>query len=343
MDDAFLAQLRCPLDPEREATLSFSAPYADVPVHIYVHKDISGIRDLASLKGFVVGVKDGDACIERLTEAGVTRLMRLPSYLALVDAAKASTVRMFCMDGPPAEFLLYRAGLHRDYRAVLTLNSGQLHHAVRKADLATLARVDRGFATFTDEDREALRRQWLSPGERVPPAWEHYVGLIALGGVALLSGSLWAAAAVAFVMFVVVLSYRQNVHAYPSGGGDYEVATVNLGATAGTTVASALLVDYVLTVAVSISSGAQYAAAAIPVLEGHEATFAIVLVVILMAINLRGDEGRAVLYRLAARADGMDEGACDDFEGDDREARQQILRQQPHDRGERQGGCGLEA
>ena len=58
-------------------------------------------------------------------------------------------------------------------------------------------------------------------------------------------------------MLVVVASYRQNVHAYPSGGGDYEVATVNLGRTPGLTVASALLVDYVLTVAVSISSAAQ--------------------------------------------------------------------------------------
>ena len=94
--------------------------------------------------------------------------------------------------------------------------------------------------------------------------------------------------AVALVMAAVVMSYRQTVHAYPSGGGDYEVATVNLGATAGVTVASALLVDYVLTVAVSISSGAQYAAGAIPALVGHEATAATVFVILLMAINLRG-------------------------------------------------------
>ncbi len=94
--------------------------------------------------------------------------------------------------------------------------------------------------------------------------------------------------AVALVMAAVVASYRQTVHAYPSGGGDYEVATVNLGPMAGTTVASALLVDYVLTVAVSISSGAQYAASAITPLSGHEATFATALVVALMAMNLRG-------------------------------------------------------
>src|SRR4051794_8939286 len=93
---------------------------------------------------------------------------------------------------------------------------------------------------------------------------------------------------VAVVMATVVASYRQNVHAYPSGGGDYEVATVNLGPTAGITVASALLVDYVLTVAVSISSGAQYAASAINVLSGHEAEFAVGMVVLLAAVNLRG-------------------------------------------------------
>jgi len=94
--------------------------------------------------------------------------------------------------------------------------------------------------------------------------------------------------AVAFVMLVVVASYRQNVHAYPSGGGDYEVATVNLGPKPGLTVASALLVDYVLTVAVSISSAAQYAASTIDSLAGHEVTIAVVAVVLLMAANLRG-------------------------------------------------------
>jgi amino acid transporter len=93
---------------------------------------------------------------------------------------------------------------------------------------------------------------------------------------------------VAFVMLIVVASYRQNVHAYPSGGGDYEVATVNLGVTAGVTVASALLVDYVLTVAVSVSSGAQYAASAIPGLRGHEAFVAVFVVIILTTMNLRG-------------------------------------------------------
>ncbi len=94
--------------------------------------------------------------------------------------------------------------------------------------------------------------------------------------------------AVALVMLTVVASYRQTVHAYPSGGGDYEVATVNLGRNAGIVVASALLVDYVLTVAVSISAAAQYAAGAIPSLIGHEALVAVLAVAALTAVNLRG-------------------------------------------------------
>ncbi len=119
---------------------------------------------------------------------------------------------------------------------------------------------------------------------------------LALAGVAAFTASAWIGLAVAFVMLIVVASYRQNVHAYPSGGGDYEVATVNLGVRAGLTVASALLVDYVLTVAVSVSSGAQYAAAAIPWLRGHEALFAVVVVAILMTMNLRGVRESGTLF-----------------------------------------------
>jgi amino acid transporter len=104
--------------------------------------------------------------------------------------------------------------------------------------------------------------------------------------------------AVAVVMLTVVASYRQNVHAYPSGGGDYEVATVNLGQTAGITVGAALLVDYVMTVAVSVSSGVQNAASAIPAFSGHEAVVAAVLVLVLMAMNLRGVRESGTLFAI---------------------------------------------
>ena len=118
---------------------------------------------------------------------------------------------------------------------------------------------------------------------------------LSLGGMSAYAFNWKIGIAVALVMLTVVASYRQNVHAYPSGGGDYEVATVNLGRKAGVTVASALLVDYVLTVAVSISSGVQNASSALPWLDGHEATAASILVLLLMAMNLRGtkESGKA--------------------------------------------------
>src|SRR3954471_1137334 len=104
--------------------------------------------------------------------------------------------------------------------------------------------------------------------------------------------------AVAIVMLTVVASYSQHVNAYPSGGGDYEVPTVNLGPTAGVTVGAALLVDYVLTVAVSISSGVQNAASAIHAFSGHEALVASILVVVLMAMNLRGVRESGTLFAI---------------------------------------------
>jgi amino acid transporter len=113
--------------------------------------------------------------------------------------------------------------------------------------------------------------------------------MLAAGGAA--TAYMWSwkiALAVALVMLTVVASYRQNVHAYPSGGGDYEVATVNLGQTAGVTVASALLVDYVLTVAVSVSAGVDNASAALGFIHGHEVTVAVLMVALLATLNLRG-------------------------------------------------------
>ena len=122
--------------------------------------------------------------------------------------------------------------------------------------------------------------------------------MLSVAGVAAYAFSWQVALAVAVVMLTVVASYRQNVHAYPSGGGDYEVASVNLGPTAGVTVASALLVDYVLTVAVSISSGVQNAGSALPFVSGHEATYGCLLVAMLAALNLRGVRESGALFAI---------------------------------------------
>lgn len=112
--------------------------------------------------------------------------------------------------------------------------------------------------------------------------------VLSLAGLSALAFTPWVGLAVAVVMVVVIASYRQNVHAYPSGGGDYEVATVNLGPNAGLGVGAALLIDYVLTVAVSISAAAANIGSAVPFVNTHKVLFAVAAIVLITAVNLRG-------------------------------------------------------
>ncbi|MFN3338781.1 MAG: APC family permease, partial [Dietzia sp.] len=119
--------------------------------------------------------------------------------------------------------------------------------------------------------------------------------ILSLAGLSALAFTPWVGLAVAGVMVVVIACYRQNVRAYPSGGGDYEVATVNLGPNAGLGVGAALLIDYVLTVAVSISAAAANIGSAIPFVYSNEVVFAVIAIILLTAINLRGiRESRAM-------------------------------------------------
>ncbi|MER7660613.1 MULTISPECIES: APC family permease [unclassified Streptomyces] len=122
--------------------------------------------------------------------------------------------------------------------------------------------------------------------------------VLSIAGVSAYHFSPWIALAVVVLMFTVVASYRQNVHAYPSGGGDYEVANTNLGPKAGLTVASALLVDYVLTVAVSISSGVENLGSAIPFVVEHKVFCAIGIIVLLTLMNLRGVKESGKLFAI---------------------------------------------
>ena len=125
---------------------------------------------------------------------------------------------------------------------------------------------------------------------------------LALAGSLALIKSVWVGVVVACVLAVVVLSYRQTVHAYPSGGGDYEVVTTNLGPSWGLLVASALLVDYVLTVAVSISSGANYLTTIFPGLRGSEVPIAVALIIFLTLVNLRGTREAGTAFAIPTYA-----------------------------------------
>jgi amino acid transporter len=119
-------------------------------------------------------------------------------------------------------------------------------------------------------------------------ATEEILLVLGLGGVALLHLAPWVAAAVVLLLVIVVLSYRQTCHAYPGGGGAYAVSRANLGPDVTLVAASALLVDYVLTVAVSVAAGVANIVSAFPALAPHSVALSLGFVVVLALMNLRG-------------------------------------------------------
>ena len=122
--------------------------------------------------------------------------------------------------------------------------------------------------------------------------------VLALGGFSLYSFGPWVAAAVVLLYFVVVASYRQNVHAYPGGGGDYTVVSENLGPRWGVFTASALLVDYTLTVAVSISAAVANLGSVFPIISEHAAWWAVGIIIVITLVNLRGIRESGVAFAI---------------------------------------------
>ncbi|MEN9288004.1 MAG: hypothetical protein RLZ88_674 [Actinomycetota bacterium] len=122
--------------------------------------------------------------------------------------------------------------------------------------------------------------------------------ILTLGGIGLLSMAPGIAALVVLLLTVIVLSYRKVIKAYPSGGGDYEVAMKNLGKKPALIVASALLLDYVMTVAVSIASGTDNLISAFPELNPWRVEIAAGFVIFLLAVNLRGVRESGVAFAI---------------------------------------------
>lgn len=163
------------------------------------------------------------------------------------------------------------------------------------------ALLGRAFAT-EDLSRERLPKRLALPTfasdalSAVAYAPDEILLTLAIAGITAYAVSPWVALAVVALMAVVVTANRHNVEEYPDGGGDYRVVQDNLGQRAGRAVGAALLVDYVLTVAVSISQAAAYASGGLPFLHGWEPWIAIGLIVLVTLVNLRGvrESGRAL-------------------------------------------------
>lgn len=145
-----------------ETLLDFLPPHASIPVTIYTHRDITGITDLTGLRGIVVGVKTGDACIEWLNDHGITDLRLYSSYQAMVDEAIEKRVKVLCIDEPPANFLIHNKKAENNFRYAFHLYTAELHRAVRKGDKDLLNTVKKGFAAISSREYEQIRNKWMN-------------------------------------------------------------------------------------------------------------------------------------------------------------------------------------
>src|SRR5215207_8594638 len=125
--------------------------------------------------------------------------------------------------------------------------------------------------------------------------------LIVLLGQAAIGAAAWRyltplAVVVCLLLTIVVLSYRQTIHAYPSGGGSYIVSKENLGTTPALIAGASLLIDYILTVAVSIAAGVLAITSAVPSWSPYRVEICLSMVALMMLANLRGMKESGALF-----------------------------------------------
>jgi len=119
-------------------------------------------------------------------------------------------------------------------------------------------------------------------------ATEEILLVLVLGGTAAASLSIPISLAIVLLLIILTVSYRQIIYAYPDGGGAYIVAKSNLGTWAGLAAAAALIIDYVLTVAVSTAAGIAAVTSAIPALFFHREVLCLMTIGVVVVLNLRG-------------------------------------------------------
>jgi amino acid transporter len=122
--------------------------------------------------------------------------------------------------------------------------------------------------------------------------------VLAAAGTIAFSYAFPIAGAIVVLLVIVTISYEQTIHAYPDGGGAYIVARDNVGSLAAQVAGAALLSDYILTVSVSVSSGAAQLASAFPVLHDHRVALSVLLVAFVMFVNLRGVKESGIVFAI---------------------------------------------
>jgi signal transduction histidine kinase/ABC-type amino acid transport substrate-binding protein len=173
---------------ERQDYFDFTPAYATVEASIYFRNDISGITDLASLKGFPVAVKTGDQHIDKLKANGVTSLILFQNNDAIIEAAKEHTINVFVVDDPSALYLLNKMDIEAEFRHSAPVFRDELRRAVRKGDAATLRTVSEGFAAIEPGELKQIDEKWFGRTINWYGRYLTYAGYAAAVAILLIAG-----------------------------------------------------------------------------------------------------------------------------------------------------------
>jgi ABC-type amino acid transport substrate-binding protein len=184
---------------ERRSLYLFDQPYAKIDVPVFVSKNISGITELRQLRDKPIAVKSGDACIKRLKEAGLTNIVEYASYPEIIEQAKHHAVSVFCMDRPPAIYLMGRAGIIDDFSETFILYTGSFSRGVHRYDQALLERMSKGFAKIPPATYAEIERRWTGSSSELLVRYRYFLIPVAALSVALV------------ILFFVVWLLRRKV------------------------------------------------------------------------------------------------------------------------------------
>ncbi len=146
---------------ERINTYNFSEPYAKSEIQIFFQKDLLGVTDIESLKGFKIGVKKGDAYISLLEEHGIMDYIEFDKYEPIITSFKYKTIDIFLMGKPPALYYLYKHDVKDDFKFTESDYKNNLHRGIKKKNSEILNLVNKGFSRISDAENKQLQDKWF--------------------------------------------------------------------------------------------------------------------------------------------------------------------------------------
>ncbi|HWQ44002.1 MAG TPA: HD domain-containing phosphohydrolase [Desulfosporosinus sp.] len=188
---------------DRAKIFDYSKPYAVIDVPIFFQKNISGITDVNSLKGFTVAVKKGDNSVNVLKKNGITNIEEYDTSEAVVQAAKDHKVMIFTMGKPPALYYLYKMGIQDNFNSSSSpLYTSQFFRAIKKGHSGFLPAINNGFAQISESEYQSIDKKWF--GLTSTPFYENplFRVIVIAGGAVVL---------VAFLLFIWNRSLQRMV------------------------------------------------------------------------------------------------------------------------------------